>query len=126
MDTLVEKVQGTPTDDVAVILIGYEKQMRDMFTKQNPGLKRRFPIEQAFEFTDFTASELIEIFQMKCQQQNVKCDDFEVLERVEKLLKKQKVMAHFGNAGSVEQLLREATLKAAARGDGRHACITSR
>jgi hypothetical protein len=43
LDTLVEKIQGTPSDDIAVLLLGYEKQMLDMIRNQNPGLARRFP-----------------------------------------------------------------------------------
>ena len=37
IDTLVEKVMGFPGEDIAVILIGYEKQMLKMLRDQNPG-----------------------------------------------------------------------------------------
>ncbi len=43
LDVLVEKIQGTPSDNIAVLLLGYEKQMLDMIRNQNPGLARRFP-----------------------------------------------------------------------------------
>eukprot|EP00569_Conticribra_weissflogii_P010038 CAMPEP_0171369846 /NCGR_PEP_ID=MMETSP0879-20121228/7625_1 /TAXON_ID=67004 /ORGANISM="Thalassiosira weissflogii, Strain CCMP1336" /LENGTH=90 /DNA_ID=CAMNT_0011878217 /DNA_START=157 /DNA_END=425 /DNA_ORIENTATION=+ len=52
LDTLVEKVQGSPSDDIAVVLIGYEEPMSKMLREQNPGLARRFPKEHAFYFDD--------------------------------------------------------------------------
>lgn len=41
LDTSVEKVQGGPSDDIAVLLLGYEEQMVQMIRRQNPGLARR-------------------------------------------------------------------------------------
>jgi len=35
IDTIVEKVMGSPGEDIAVLLLGYEKQMRDMLREQN-------------------------------------------------------------------------------------------
>lgn len=37
LDTIVEQVQGTPADNMAVILIGYEEEMKRMLQEQNPG-----------------------------------------------------------------------------------------
>ncbi|TPX59440.1 hypothetical protein PhCBS80983_g02469 [Powellomyces hirtus] len=66
LDTLVEKIQG-PHDDIAVLLLGYEKQMTEMLRNQNPGLARRFPQEYAFRFEDFTDVELLEIWNSQCK-----------------------------------------------------------
>jgi len=33
----VEQVQGNETDDIAVLLLGYEDEMRTMFRNQNQG-----------------------------------------------------------------------------------------
>ena len=41
---------GAEADDIAILLLGYEKEMRDMLDNQNPGLKRRFDPGQAFVF----------------------------------------------------------------------------
>jgi hypothetical protein len=56
IDCIVERVQGSPSDNIAVLLLGYEKQMMDMIRKQNPGLSRRFPKEYAFHFEDYNDS----------------------------------------------------------------------
>ena len=47
LDTLVEKMEGSAGQDLAVILPGYE-QMREMFKNcGNPGLHRRFNLDDA-------------------------------------------------------------------------------
>ena len=48
LDTLVEKMEGSAGQDLAVILAGYEPQMREMFKNcGNPGLHRRFNLDDA-------------------------------------------------------------------------------
>jgi len=39
LNVLVENVQGSENDDIAVLLLGYEDKMRKMFQTQNPGKK---------------------------------------------------------------------------------------
>ena len=58
LDTLVAKVHNKPGDDIAVILCGYEPQIRQMLLDQNPGLQRRFGLDDAFRFEDFSDDEL--------------------------------------------------------------------
>ena len=36
LDTIVENVMGQPGEDIAVLMLGYEKEMRDMLRVQNP------------------------------------------------------------------------------------------
>lgn len=115
LDTLVEKIQGTPNDDIAVLLLGYEEQMAAMLRDQNPGLARRFPMQGAFRFEDYTDTELIKIFNNCCAAKAVEISDHEVLTRVVNLLQKQRSMANFGNAGAVNNLLQSALLKATKR-----------
>ena len=43
----MERVSGSPGDDIAVILAGYEEHMRTMLRNQNPGLARRFDINRS-------------------------------------------------------------------------------
>ena len=58
IDTLVGLVHGAPGEDIAVVMIGYEKQMKKMFREVNPGLQRRFGLDDAFRFEDFSDKEL--------------------------------------------------------------------
>ncbi|KAI8896071.1 hypothetical protein BC833DRAFT_599019, partial [Globomyces pollinis-pini] len=115
LDTLVEKVQGTPMDDMAVLLLGYETPIREMIRKQNPGLARRFPIEYAFKFEDYTDEELLEIFMDLCDKQGVVLSCYQVAEKAIKALSRQKALPNFGNVGSLKLLLQSAVAKATAR-----------
>lgn len=114
LDVLVEKVQGTDSDDLAVILIGYDNEMREMLRVQNPGLRRRFPPEYAFHFEDYSEQELFEILEWNCAKRSVRCP-FAVAEALLRQLALQKSQANFGNAGAVEQLLKHAMGKAVGR-----------
>jgi hypothetical protein len=104
IDTLVAEVQSVPGDDRCVLLLGYRDQMEQMFQNVNPGLARRFPIASAFEFEDFSNTEIAQIFDMKIKQQGFTTDPkakkvaLEVLERARN-------RPNFGNAGEVDILL---------------------
>ena len=71
LDTIVEKVQNTESDDTAVLMLGYEKQMREMLRNQNPGLARRFSSDYPFMFDDYNQQELLQILQFKCEKKNI-------------------------------------------------------
>lgn len=114
LDVLVEKVQGTESDDIAVLLIGYEHEMLEMLRTQNPGLMRRFPPQYAFHFEDYTERELLDILEWNCAKRNVTCP-YNVAEALLKQLALQKTQPNFGNAGAVEQLLKHALGKAMSR-----------
>lgn len=115
LDALVERVQGAETDDIAVLLLGYEEQMLEMLDKQNPGLRRRFAPDQAFYFEDYTNSQLNDILQRYCKEKQY-CPTLEFRERALKKLEMQRRSeSHFGNAGSVQNLLKEAVFLASKR-----------
>lgn len=59
IDTIVEKVQAKPGADIAVVMIGYQKEMENMMAHVNPGLSRRFQIDNAFLFPDFDDAALL-------------------------------------------------------------------
>ncbi|KAJ5695411.1 ATPase AAA-type core [Penicillium majusculum] len=68
IDTLVAEVQSTPGDDRYILLLGYKELIEEMFQRVNPGLSRRFPMDQAFVFDDFTSSELDAILILKLKE----------------------------------------------------------
>jgi len=117
IDTIVAEVQSTPGEDRCVLLLGYEEQIIAMFQNVNPGLSRRFAIEDAFHFQDFTNSQLRQILELKLKQQgldateeakNVACD----------LLGRARMRPNFGNAGEVENRISAAKARHQARFTG--------
>jgi hypothetical protein len=117
LDTLVEKVQGTSSDDIAVLLLGYENEMLKMLREQNPGLSRRFPMEHAFFFDDYADNELLAILELNLKSHDVEAT-LSFREKALAVLKVQKKQSNFGNAGSVELLVKGAALKASKRVNG--------
>jgi len=109
VDTIVAEVQSTPGEDRCVLLLGYDEQMKDMFQHTNPGLARRFPLDDAFNFEDFDDDQLSKIFDLKLKSQGLastaKAKDvaIEVLARARK-------RPNFGNAGEVEDLITRAKM----------------
>jgi len=114
LDVIVEKVQNSENDDIAVLLLGYEKQMREMLRNQNPGLARRFALDYAFKFDDYKESELFVILQGVCKRENIKLTS-EVAQLIMKQLEKQRSQANFGNAGAIDNIVRSALSKASIR-----------
>ena len=58
VNALVGLVHNAPGEDIAIIMIGYEKQMRKMFREMNEGLARRFSLNNPIIFEDYTDEEL--------------------------------------------------------------------
>ncbi|KAG1870831.1 P-loop containing nucleoside triphosphate hydrolase protein [Suillus subluteus] len=106
IDTMVAEIQNVPGDDRCVLLLGYKEQMEDMFKAGdvNPGFARRFAIEDAFMFEDFTEPQLEEIFERKLNDQ-----DLSATEKAKQvalgLLSRRKNRPNFGNGGEVENML---------------------
>lgn len=87
----------------------------------NPGLARRFAIEDAFHFEDFSDTELLEILNHKLKAQDLDATDKAKAVAIE-VLSRARNRPNFGNGGEVENLLtkakynyqtRQATLPAA-------------
>jgi SpoVK/Ycf46/Vps4 family AAA+-type ATPase len=100
IDTLVSLVTNEPGEDLCVILCGYKQEMEALLQDANPGLRRRFPIEDAFVFDNFTDMQLGQILdlKMKEQQLDLSTDGRECAMRVLKLAKQR---PNFGNGGEV-------------------------
>jgi len=110
VDTIVAEVQSTPGDDRCVLLLGYKEQMHQMFQKVNPGLSRRFPIDQAFVFEDFTKKELDLILDLKLKEQGYGITD-RARRVVLEMLERARNRPHFGNAGEIDILLNTAKMR---------------
>jgi hypothetical protein len=115
LDVLVEEIQGTGFDDIAVILLGYEEPIRKMLITTNPGLLRRFPFKDTIIIPNFDDEQLLKIFQFNCKKRKYKIYSWGVEEKVLRVLQKQRVQPNFGNASAVEMVLEAAVVKAAFR-----------
>ncbi len=65
---ILVKEMSNGTGDIAVIVAGYPKEMKN-FIDSNPGLKSRFKI--FFEFQDYLPQELSKIAEFVCAEKNV-------------------------------------------------------
>lgn len=68
------------------------------------GFSRRFAIEEAFKFEDFTTTELREILDSKLKKQDLSATDAAKDVAME-LLSRERNRPNFGNGGAVENLL---------------------
>lgn len=107
VDTIVAEVQSTPGEDRCVLLLGYEAQMKEMFEHTNPGLPRRFPLDDAFVFEDFDDDQLGHIFDLKLKQQALESTT-EARTVAIGILSLGKRRPNFGNGGEVENLISRA------------------
>ena len=104
LDTIVEKVSGTPGEDRAVVMIGYENNMMEMFRNSNPGLSRRFDVNNPFRFVDYTDNELALVTSTMLRNRNVKVS-LNVFKVIIDKISMQRGLPNFGNIGTVETLL---------------------
>ncbi|KAK0384621.1 hypothetical protein NLU13_8707 [Sarocladium strictum] len=104
LDTLVAQVSGRPGEDRCVILCGYEGAMKDMYQNGNPGIARRFPLDTAFVFPDFSLDVLGKILDLKCEHQKVPMTE-KAREVALEMLQRASVRPNFGNGGEVDNIL---------------------
>ena len=105
LDTLVERVQPGPGEDLAVIMCGYEPQIKEMFRTQNPGLTRRWKLDDALRFADYTDIELAEILCSMARREGLSLTRSVADAAVVAVLSTQRDKPNFGNAGAVQNLL---------------------
>ena len=116
INTLVSLVHNEPGEDVAVLLLGYEPQMKRMLRDANPGLQRRFSLEAAFRFADFTDAELELLLHRAAARDGLRLPRA-VRKAALASLSRERVQPNFGNAGAVNSLLGRAKTALAARGE---------
>ena len=107
IDTIVAEVQGTLGEDRCIIFVGYEDRIKDMFHHANPGLARRFPIENPFRFENFSITQLEEILKLKMEEQDLHASK-EALQVARESLGRALLRPNFSNAGEVESMLTRA------------------
>ncbi len=107
VNTIVAEVQSTPGEDRCVLLLGYRDKLEEMFSNTNPGLARRFPLDDAFQFEDFNDNELREILDLKLKKQDLFATERAKDVAIDVLAKARRGL-NFGNGGAVENLLSHA------------------
>ena len=96
--------------------------MLEMLREQNPGLSRRFPKEYAFYFDDYSNKELLEILKGNMRSQDLE-GSVEFMQKAMDVLQIQRRQSNFGNAGSVDLLVKGAIQKASKRISGSQVTI---
>ncbi|KOS16916.1 NFX1-type zinc finger-containing protein 1 [Escovopsis weberi] len=109
VDTIVGEVQNVPGDDRCVILIGYKEQMDQMFRNVNPGLSRRFSVDNPFVFEDFDDDGLRQVLEFKMKDSGFKTT-VEGLRVALDVLIRERNRPNFGNGGAIENLLSRAKM----------------
>ena len=109
IDTLVAEVQGVPGDDRCVLMLGYEDKLREMFDNVNPGLSRRFAMEDAFKFENFTLPQLEKILLYKMKGHDLTATP-EAQEVAMDILERATLRPNYSNGGDVENCLDKAKL----------------
>jgi Holliday junction resolvasome RuvABC ATP-dependent DNA helicase subunit len=109
---IVEKVAGSPGQDLCVIMCGYVGPMEKMFNEQNEGLVRRF--EQRFYFEDYIDDELFQILNGMIKSKQVTMS-LKFKQEIVKHVSKKRSMQGFGNAGAIQSALDRLILNAQKR-----------
>ncbi|CAM9784239.1 unnamed protein product, partial [Choristocarpus tenellus] len=103
-----EQVQNVPGEDRCVLLLGYREEMEDFLRGANPGLERRFALNNAFQFDDYNDEELLSILRIKLEQEQLQASVPALMAAAGVLSRRRNTSAHFGNGGEVANLLSEA------------------
>jgi Cdc6-like AAA superfamily ATPase len=90
-------------------MLGYTEQMKEMLRESNPGLARRFQMEDAFIFEDYSDEELLDILDMRMKSSGVTAKIDSRLTAIS-VLAQQRAQPNFGNGGAVANLLSHAVL----------------
>lgn len=107
LDTLTSEVQNKPGEDICVVMCGYKSEMEALIRESNPGLQRRFPLNDAFIFTEFNQDELLQIFDAKMKALGIRAT-IEAREIVKSKFQLARQSCNFGNGGEVDNLLSQA------------------
>lgn len=84
--------------------------MKRLFQEANPGLARRFALENAFYFEDYSEAELHQILELKLANQGLLATD-EAKYVAREILGRARVRPNFGNGGEVDNVISQAKLR---------------
>ncbi|KAI1498334.1 P-loop containing nucleoside triphosphate hydrolase protein [Biscogniauxia marginata] len=107
IDIIVSKIHNKPGEDRCIILLGYTEVMEEMLQKSNPGLRRRFPLEEAFRFVDYDDKHLNDILEIKMKEEETTATGAAMKVAAE-VLRRARDRPSFGNGGDVVNLLNQA------------------
>lgn len=104
--TLIKSMEDHK-DKFVVIFAGYEKEMYE-FENINPGISSR--IGYTFHFDDYSAEELVQMFDVKMKKAGFKYDD-NILKRVRMICEHFAEKKNYGNGRFVDRLIQKAISK---------------
>jgi hypothetical protein len=115
IDTLVEKLDRSPGADIAVILAGYEPQMRELFKNaNNSGFASRFNMDECLLFEDMSDEDLKKVLLNRVSKEGFIVHAAVVKAAVQYMSQRRR-MDGFSNAAEVEMILNRAKVRLAAR-----------
>lgn len=115
IDTLVEKLDRSPGADIAVILAGYEPQMRELFKNaNNSGFASRFNMDECLLFEDMSDDDLKKVLLNRVSKERFIVHAAVVKAAVQYMSQRRR-MDGFSNAAEVEMILNRAKVRLAAR-----------
>lgn len=103
------------SDHLVIILAGYKEEMKQ-FMNMNPGIKERFP--RIIDFPGYDISELMEIFQSMCTQENISLEK-SAIPVLKEYLNSLRVQKDFANARTVRNVFGKLCMHAEWTPDGR-------
>lgn len=104
IDTLVAELPTSGGADMAVVLCGYDFQMKELLDKANPGLARRFPVECRYQFKNCSKDDLRAIVARDAAGRGMQLL-FPAAARLSVELSRQAILKNFGNAGAAKVLI---------------------
>ncbi|KAK7428011.1 hypothetical protein QQZ08_005442 [Neonectria magnoliae] len=104
LDMIVSQIHNKPGENRCVILVGYADLMEEMFRHVNPGLRRRFPLENAFRFKDYDDTELNYILRQRMAEEDITAEQ-PAMDVAAEVLRRMRDRPNFGNGGDVQNLL---------------------
>ncbi|KAH8667124.1 P-loop containing nucleoside triphosphate hydrolase protein [Ilyonectria robusta] len=107
LDMIVSQVHNRPGEDRCIIFAGYADIIEEMFRRANPGLRRRFPLNSAFNFEDYGDEQLNEILRQKMADEDVTAEQ-PAMDVAAEVLRRMRDRPNFGNGGDVQNLLDQA------------------